>query len=1161
MTGKRNLKLFAWSIVIGLMVVMLNPSVNSSIISNEVSGTPAGWTNDTRLTNSISPDANPSISAYQNNVHIVWRDIWLGNGRVFYKNSTDGGQIWGNQKQLNIGGNGDYPDIATNTTNLHVVYNDNIGVSNKEIAYCNSTDGGTSWCSPKYISADDGLKSEGPKIAVNNSNIHVVWTDSRLAQTEVYYKRSIDDGITWDDALGANLDRRITHDLSGAGPVGIEVNNSNIHVLFMDDRDGSADVYYIRSIDNGVTWDNGSGTIDEERKLTSNATVRIGAAISVNGSTIHVIWVDEVLPGPNYYLYYRNSTDNGYSWNPIQLLAGGVNDPNKPDMTVDGNNIHIVWDAAYDDKDIYYINSTNGGGSWSAPLRISINDTFNSYWPQIEVSGDIRHIIWYDSRDGNQEIYYKRYPEILPDIKSPDINHVPVASANISETINITANVTDDVGVDAVYLNYTGVNSTNYNVSMSQWDGNWSYNILGQDNIGTVDYFIWCNDTSGNANMTCVFQVQIVAAGMPTGWTDDIRLTNNVITDSSANIVAEGLDVQLSWTRNIGNYEIYHMKSRNGGNTWNTPSQISNSGVSARNSDIAMAGNNVSVVWEDWKTPAWEIFYRNSTDGGDTWDSEKRISANDGFNSQGPKIAISPDSQNIHIIWVDSRHGAESVPANTEIYYNWSLDGGITWGTEKRLTNALYSSAPRGIEVNGSNIHVVFSDDRTGTPGLYYIRSRDNGVTWDDGQNNFGDARLISTNAVLQGAMAINGSNIHTVWVNEQAGPTCRIYYRNSTDNGGNWSTPTLLTGPNLGSYAPDVGVWADNVWVTWNDKRDDGSTPELYYKNSTSGGINWGTDTLLTEADGNSSGAPKIAIIDASIHITWEDQRDGNKEIYYKRFPEVLPDTEPPSIDHIPVASANIGQAINITANITDDVSVDAVYLNYTGTYATIYNVSMTQWNGNWSYDIPGQDTTGCVDYFIWCNDTSGNSNKTGVYQIQICEPIQTNLAIHPGWNLVSFPVLLPKINGSAIACADDLATATGCTMASKWDASGQAYINYIAGFNLPTDPENFAIGEDDGIFVWWDESYTNVFNVTGYEPGPRSVRLLPGWNVVGYMGNASADVTLWAGQVSCSIYDDICYWDGVTFRHYIFPGTEMYLVPTRGYFIWSDSETWLNY
>ncbi|MDD4307605.1 MAG: right-handed parallel beta-helix repeat-containing protein [Thermoplasmata archaeon] len=217
---------------------------------------------------------------------------------------------------------------------------------------------------------------------------------------------------------------------------------------------------------------------------------------------------------------------------------------------------------------------------------------------------------------------------------------------------------------------------------------------------------------------------------------------------------------------------------------------------------------------------------------------------------------------------------------------------------------------------------------------------------------------------------------------------------------------------------------------------------------------------------------------------------------------------------------------------------------------------------NGTTRYTSHRLDVS-CDGHFPSTLDVVMNESKSITITLEkIPVPAEANLTLSPGWNLISLPVLQPKLNGTAITCADDLATATGCTMLSKWNASGQAYINYIAGFNLPTDPENFAIGEDDGIFVWWDGSGAVTFNVTGYEPGPRSVHLQPGWNIVGYNrlteGNAETD---WAGQVSCGGLDDICWYDGKTFVHYIFPGTEMALLPTRGYFVWSDNETWLDY
>jgi len=123
------------------------------------------------------------------------------------------------------------------------------------------------------------------------------------------------------------------------------------------------------------------------------------------------------------------------------------------------------------------------------------------------------------------------------DLEPPEIVHTPVTSGETGITITISADVTDNVMVDKVYLNYIDTANIPHNESMSfnATTGNYTYSILAQTVAGTITYFIWANDTSNNMNQTQSFIIQVTKA------TCDI--TGKVV-DSDGNPV-EGATVEV----------------------------------------------------------------------------------------------------------------------------------------------------------------------------------------------------------------------------------------------------------------------------------------------------------------------------------------------------------------------------------------------------------------------------------------------------------------------------------------------------------------------------------------------------------------------------------------------------------------------------------------
>jgi parallel beta-helix repeat protein len=240
-------------------------------------------------------------------------------------------------------------------------------------------------------------------------------------------------------------------------------------------------------------------------------------------------------------------------------------------------------------------------------------------------------------------------------------------------------------------------------------------------------------------------------------------------------------------------------------------------------------------------------------------------------------------------------------------------------------------------------------------------------------------------------------------------------------------------------------------------------------------------------------------------------------------------------------------------------------------------YDDSINFWNasypggGNFWSDYTGVDRFSGVDQDVPGRDGFGDTARpiTGGAMEDKYPLIKDNsqvftefvLNTQGGWNLISLSLLDPACVSTRLVSAYNFSQ-LGAVMISKWDAAAQKYISFISGFHTPSDPENFAITEDMAIWVWF--TAPTPLNINGYAPGARSVSLMQGWNLVGYMGTVTltnAVDTLWAPQVSCGAYDDICWWDGTTFIHYIFASTVMDLVPGRGYFVWSDAATTLVY
>src|SRR5260221_2866604 len=154
------------------------------------------WDVDQRLTNDpadsmLSYNFAWSIAADDaSRVHVVWYDTRDGVSQIYYRHSTDGGTTWQTAVRLSSNAAGQSnPAIAVSGPNVYVVWHD---MRNQQlnIFFKRSVDGGNTW-QPDIPITTDGMSSN-PSIAASDDGVYVVWGSRRDGQAEVYTRHSAD---------------------------------------------------------------------------------------------------------------------------------------------------------------------------------------------------------------------------------------------------------------------------------------------------------------------------------------------------------------------------------------------------------------------------------------------------------------------------------------------------------------------------------------------------------------------------------------------------------------------------------------------------------------------------------------------------------------------------------------------------------------------------------------------------------------------------------------------------------------------------------------------------------------------------------------------------------------------------------------------------------
>lgn len=419
-----------------------------------------------------------------------------------------------------------------------------------------------------------------------------------------------------------------------------------------------------------------------------------------------------------------------------------------PKVCCGGANTYAVWtDDRNDpggDKDIYFSRSTDGGVTWSAPVRLDTSPpgTADSNTVEICCSGDRVYVVWADARDGADDIYFNASEDGGATWMVNDVRlDTDAAGQARSRTPKLCC---DGLAVRVAWVDERDDPGDIYATASTDGGNTWGANVRVDTDSGLFE--------QRNAQICCAgINVYVAWQDARSGF-DDIHF--NVSTDGGASFLpadvrvdvgeppgdnnsfdpalcCEGDNVYVAWEdlRNGALRDIFLNYSRDGGVTWQAaPARIDTdapgSGFS-ENVRLCCSGDNVYAVWRDQRDSPGNAFIDNtwfnaSNDGGVTWGTDQRLDTTTPGTSETVANTICCLGDSVFVVWVDFRGGVRNIRAN------WSTDAGATFFADDVLVNAsdAGSESDPNLCCDGTRVTFIWADERGGSQGIRARGSR-----------------------------------------------------------------------------------------------------------------------------------------------------------------------------------------------------------------------------------------------------------------------------------------------------------------------------------------------------------------------------------------------------------------------------------------------------
>lgn len=201
----------------------------------------------------------------------------------------------------------------------------------------------------------------------------------------------------------------------------IAVVDSNVYVVWSDSTNPDYwDVYFAKSSDDGKTF---SDTIN----LTNGSSYYPNSKILVSGNNVYVSWEDRTSPDGTDAIFFTKSNDGGVTFDKPRILDP-VNDPvnliYRPRVMLASNDILYVfaseWSMQTKQNKMIFVTSNDGGDTFSKPITLFEADQWEDF-VDYAISDDGTTYVLVDDKKNYDEVGDLNLRKIFPDGTISDI--------------------------------------------------------------------------------------------------------------------------------------------------------------------------------------------------------------------------------------------------------------------------------------------------------------------------------------------------------------------------------------------------------------------------------------------------------------------------------------------------------------------------------------------------------------------------------------------------------------------------------------------------------------------------------------------------------------------------------------------------------------------